>query len=176
MTASASAAGRGTRSAKAAVPSRPVLTIKRVFDAPRELVWQAWCEPELAARWWAPEGLCVVVLEMDVRPGGAWRKCMRAPDGTDYWRSGVYREVVPPERLVFTYVTDDPHGRPGLETLVTVTFAERGARTFMTFRQTGFDTAASRDAHRGGWRSSLERLARHLPRAESTQSERDESS
>jgi uncharacterized protein YndB with AHSA1/START domain len=87
---------------------------------------------------------------------------MRTPEGAEYWRSGVYREVVPPERLVFTYVTDDPHSLPGQETLVTVTFEELGAKTKLTLRQTLFDSAEARDAHQGGWTSTLERLAGHL--------------
>ncbi len=141
------------------------LVITRVFDAPRDLVFRAWTERERAAQWWGPEGFTTPHLEMDVRPGGAWRKCMRSPEGKDYWRWGVYREVVPPERLVFTYVTDDPHSMPGVETLVTVTFAEQGAKTRLTLRQTLFDTVASRDAHEGGWTSCMTRFAGYLAAA-----------
>ena len=140
------------------------LVITRLVDAPRDMVFGAWTDPKQAMQWWGPEGLAVVALEMDVRPGGKWRKCMRAPDGKDYWRSGVYREVVAPERLVFTYVSADPLGQPGHETLVTVTFETRGAKTMMTLRHGGFDSKPARDSHQGGWASCLERFARYVTR------------
>ena len=79
-----------------------VLLFTRVFDAPRSAVFKAWTDPKQLVQWFAPEGFSVAFLEMEVRPGGAWRKCMRSPDGVDYWRHGVYFEVVEPERLVFT--------------------------------------------------------------------------
>ncbi len=146
----------------AADPAERELVVTRVFDAPRDLVFRAWIEPEQAAQWWGPEDFTVVSLEMDVRPGGMWRKCMRSPEGRDYWRQGVYREIVAPERLVFTYVSDDPRGNPGHETLVTVTFADQGAKTLMTLRQTGFESIGARDSHRGGWTSCIERFARFV--------------
>lgn len=155
-------AASNARPSAAAPPMERELVITRVFDAPRNLVFRAWIDPEQAAQWWGPQGFTVVSLEMDVRPGGAWRKCMRSPDGRDYWRQGVYREIVAPERLVFTYVSDDPQGNPGHETLVTVTFADHGAKTLMTLRQAEFESTAARDAHRGGWTSSIERFARYL--------------
>jgi uncharacterized protein YndB with AHSA1/START domain len=147
---------------RAAAPPDHVLALTRTFDAPRELVFRAWTDPEHAAKWWAPRGFTVTLFEMDLRPGGAWRKCMRSPEGKEYWRSGVIREVSPPERLVFSYVTDDPGTTPGQETLVTLTFEDRGGSTRMRFRQAVFESVASRDAHRGGWTSSLERLAEYL--------------
>ena len=113
-------------------------------------------------KWWGPEGFIVASLEMDVRPGGAWRKCMRSPGGFDYWRHGVYLEVIEPERLVFTYISDDPASDPGHETIVTINFAEQGAKTLMTFRQAGFESVAARDSHQVGWLSSMNRFAAHL--------------
>ena len=103
-----------------------------------------------------------MVLEMDVRPGGHWRKCMRSPEGRDYWREGVYREIVAPERLVFTYLSDDPVGSPDHETLVTVTFAAHGDQTLMTLRHSGFDTVSARNSHNDGWSSCIERFARYI--------------
>ena len=138
------------------------ITITLVLDAPRSLVFRAWTTPELAAQWWGPRGFTVVSLEMDVRPGGAWRKCMRSPEGRDYWRHGVYQEIVEPERLVFTYLSDDPNSEPGHETLVTVTFAEFGTKTKMTFHHALFESVEARDAHRVGWSSSLERFAEYV--------------
>ena len=77
------------------------LIITRVFDAPRDLVFKAWTEPERLAQWWGPEGFALPFLELDMRPGGAWRACMRGPDGTNFWQHGVCRELVPPERLAY---------------------------------------------------------------------------
>ena len=113
-------------------------------------------------RWWGPQGFTVSSLEMDVRPGGAWRKCMRSPEGVEHWRYGVYREVLPPERLVFTYVSDEANSTPGHETVVTVTFAEQGGLTRLTLRQEGFESAAARDAHQGGWTSCMDRFAGYI--------------
>ena len=149
--------------AAAAAPSAaPELLITRVFDAPRPLVFEAWTRPEHLASWWGPQGFVNVVCEADVRPGGAWFRRMRSPEGTFYIKRGVYREVVPPERLVFTYINEAEDGTVEGETLVAVTFEEEGARTRLTLHHTGFETLASRDGHRFGWTSCLERFAEHL--------------
>jgi uncharacterized protein YndB with AHSA1/START domain len=102
---------------------------------------------------------------MDVRTGGAFRVCMRAPGGTEYWKQGVYREVAEPERLVFTFAWEDAEGKPGHETVVTVTFAEHGAKTRLTLHQAVFETVAARDSHQAGWTSTMERLAGYLATA-----------
>ncbi len=125
------------------------LVINRTFDAPRELVWKMWTER--MGEWSAPKGFTMPVSEGDLRPGGAWRACMKTPDGKELWLGGVYREIVPPERLVFTHAWDRPDGKPGPDTLVTVTLAARGKKTEMNFRQSGFDSVADRDGHDGGW-------------------------
>jgi uncharacterized protein YndB with AHSA1/START domain len=138
------------------------LVVTRVFDAPRRLVFRAWTDPAQAARWWGPRGFTTISCEMDVRPGGAWRRCMRAPAGTTHCGRGVYREIVEPERLVFTYAWEDAAGHPGDETLVTVAFAEQGSKTKLTLRQSGFATVEARDSHREGWSSCLERFAGYL--------------
>ena len=83
------------------------LVITRIFDAPRELVFKAWAEPDRAVRWWGPQGFTTAYCEMDVRPGGAYRVCMRSPEGTEHWQRGVCREVIEPERLVFTFAWED---------------------------------------------------------------------
>jgi uncharacterized protein YndB with AHSA1/START domain len=142
-------------------PDRTIV-IERVFDAPRTLVFKAWTDPEHAARWWSPRWCEIVSLEMDVRPGGAWRKCMRGDDGSEYWRTGVFKEVVEPERLVFTYFSDDPHSRPGAETLVTVTLVEDGGRTKLTLRHELFESAEARDSHHKGWASAIEKLGEYV--------------
>lgn len=149
----------GADATNAAQCSERELHFTRLFDAPRAVVFRAWTEPAQAVHWYGPKGFTVEHIEMDVRPGGAWRKCMRSPEGIDYWRSGVYLEVVEPERLSFTYVSDDPQGIEGHETLVTIDFLERGTQTLMTFRQAVFESAATRNSHRNGWGESMDRFA-----------------
>lgn len=135
------------------------LLITRVFDAPREIVFRAWTDPKQLAQWYAPEGFTVAFLEMDLRPGGAWKKCMRSPAGEEYWRHGVYLEISPPRRIAFTYLSDDPNSDPEHETIVTVTFAEQGKKkTLLTLRQANFDSVAARDAHNFGWTSAMQRF------------------
>jgi uncharacterized protein YndB with AHSA1/START domain len=138
------------------------LVVTRVFDAPRRLVFRAWTDPAHAARWWGPAGFTLLSCEMDVRPGGAWRRCMRSPEGTLHGKRGVYREIVEPERLVFTYADEDAGGRIGHETLVTVSFVEEGGKTRLTLHQALFDSEAACNAHEGGWTSCLERFAGYL--------------
>lgn len=147
------------------VIARPTteLVMKREVAAPRERVFAAWTDVAKAARWWAPHGFTMLSCEMDVRPGGVWRRRMHAPDGALITKYGVYREIVAPERLVFTYNTegrtiDDP------ETLVTVTFADLGGRTLLTLRHTLFETDLQASDHEGGWTSSLERFAAFVER------------
>jgi len=148
------------RRARLAEPLELVVT--RVLDAPRSLVFEAWTRPEHLARWWGPQGFTLVTCELDVRPGGAWYRRMRSPEGSEHIKRGVYREVVAPERLVFTYLNEAADGTPGPEMLVTVTFEEEGAGTRLTLRQTGFESVAERDAHTGGWTSALVRFAGYL--------------
>jgi uncharacterized protein YndB with AHSA1/START domain len=153
---------RAKNDAGAALTER-VLVITRVLDAPRALVYAAWTEPERLLRWWGPHGFTVDAAEVDVRVGGAWRVRMRSPEGEEHTSSGVYRELVPPERLVFTFAWEGcEDGEPGHETLVSLSFAEEGGRTRMTFRQEVFTSVPSRDAHEGGWSEAFERLAAHL--------------
>jgi uncharacterized protein YndB with AHSA1/START domain len=138
------------------------LVVTRIIDAPRSLVFKAWTEPEHVARWWGPQGFTTTSCEMDIRPGGAYRVCMRSPQGTDHWKRGVYREIVPPERIVFTFSWEDVDGKPGHELLTTVTFAEHGTKTKLTLHQAVFETVERRDDHRGGWTSCLERFADYI--------------
>lgn len=97
----------GTNPSRAIAGAMPgaqdrVLFFTRVFAAPRALVFRAWTDREQLMKWWGPAGFAVAFLEMNPRPGGAWRKCMRSPEGREYWRHGVYLEIAEPERLVFT--------------------------------------------------------------------------
>ncbi|MEV6444395.1 SRPBCC domain-containing protein [Amycolatopsis sp. NPDC051716] len=135
----------------------PDLTITRVFDAPRELVFTAWTEPDRLASWLGPHGYTGSAVTLATRPGGAWRACIRSPEGDEHWMHGVYREITAPERLVFTFAWDT-EGALRTETLVTIGFADLGGKTEMTFVQTGFPTVADRDGHDEGWTSSFEDL------------------
>jgi uncharacterized protein YndB with AHSA1/START domain len=142
------------------------LVVTRVFDAPRDIVFGAWTDSKQAAQWWGPQGFTTISCEMDVRPGGVYRACMRSPEGVRHCRRGIYREVAAPERLVFTYAWEDANGNPGHETIVTVTFDNVGGKTGLTLHQAVFETVSARDAHHGGWSSCLERFAaisRHYP-------------
>lgn len=137
------------------------LTITRLLDAPRSLVFKVWTQPEHMVRWLGPKGFTAPSCELDLRPGGTWRACIRSPEGNDHRMQGVYREIVPPERLVFTFAWEED-GVPGHETLVTVTFAEQAGRTLFTFHQATFESVESRDSHHGGWSSCFDRLADYL--------------
>ena len=139
-------------------PIDRVLTITRLFDAPRALVWQAWTDPKHAMNWWGPRDYPAREVAMDVRVGGRWRHCLRSTaTGADLWHGGVFREVVPPERLVFTFAWDE-EGERGIENVVTITFTAQGRKTLMNFRQTPFQSAEERDGHQGGWGSAFDRL------------------
>ena len=134
------------------------LVIARQFVAQRAILFQAWTDPVQAMRWWGPRHCPAVLLEMDVRPGGRWRGCLKSPEsGLERWQSGVFRDVSPSERLAFTFGWDGPEGR-GPETLVTIDFLERDGGTLMNFRQGVFNTTPNRDGHHAGWSSSFDRL------------------
>ena len=138
------------------------LVLQRVFDAPREVIFKMWTDPEHLVHWSSPRGFTLTHCDGDLVPGGDWHSCMRSPAGEDLWLGGVYREIAAPHRLVFTHAWEEDNGKPGHETLVTVTFAERRGKTEMTFRQSLFDSAESRDGHRGGWAECFDKLAEYL--------------
>jgi uncharacterized protein YndB with AHSA1/START domain len=141
------------------------LVVTRLIDASRERVFQAWTEPEHVARWWGPQGFTTASLDMDIRPGGAYRASMRSPEGTLHCRRGVYRDIVPPDLIAFTFAWEDAAGDLGHETLVTVTFADHGGKTLLTLHQATFESVARCDDHRRGWTSCLERFAEYLAAA-----------
>ena len=153
------------RTSPAAETAKPELVITRVFDAPPRLVFKAWTEAERLVCWWGPKGFTMPSCKMDVRPGGAFRVCMRSPEGTDHWLQGVYCEIVEPERLVFTWAWEDAEGKPGHETLVTVNFAEHGAKTRLTLHHAVFESVNARNEHQSGWVSCLDRFAEYLAKA-----------
>jgi uncharacterized protein YndB with AHSA1/START domain len=134
------------------------LVITRVFDAPVELVWKAWSEPERYKQWWGPEHFTAPVIEMDFRVGGRFLGCMRAPDGKEFWSSGTYREIEPLKRIVTTdsFSDDIP-----LEMMLTVTFEDLGEKTRLTIRHEGMPSLM-RESANAGWDSSLDKLAASL--------------
>ena len=116
---------------------KSIVRINRVFDAPRELVYRAWTDPKLMARWWGPHQFTVPLCRMDVRPGGAIRIDMQGPDGFLAPMTGVFQEVVPNEKLVFTSYAfmGSPDEEPALETLATVLFTAQGQKTLLTWEE-----------------------------------------
>ena len=104
----------------------PEIVIERVFNAPRELVWEVWTNPQHCTKWWGPLGFSTTTHEMDVRPGGVWRFTMHGPDGADFPGKFVFIEVVPPEKLGFLH-DDAASGRPPFH--VTISFVEAGGKT-----------------------------------------------
>jgi uncharacterized protein YndB with AHSA1/START domain len=141
------------------------LVIRRTFNAPRALVFRAWTEPQLLAQWSCPRGFTFSENRGELRVGGAFFARMRSPEGTEHRLQGVYREIIPPERLVFSHCWVDERGTPGPETLVTVTLSERDGRTEMSFHQGIFAAVEARDGHAQGWGSCFERLAELLERS-----------
>lgn len=114
-----------------------VFQMERVFDAPRELVFKAYSDPEYLKQWWGPKGWTLPVSNMDFRPGGTWHYCMRGPGGEESWGKAVYREIVAPERIVYSDYFSDAEGNTvaGLpESTATVLFTDHNGKTKVTAR------------------------------------------
>jgi uncharacterized protein YndB with AHSA1/START domain len=151
------------------------LVVTRLVDAPRARVVRAWTAPAHLRRWWGPRGWTLTVCTLDLRPGGVWHSGLRGPGGEESWGRAVYREIVPPERLVYTDRFSDAAGKlveptryglsPGFpkEALVTVTFEEHDGQTRLTLRlAVGTGPEAEREAVQQGWGETLDRLAEAL--------------
>lgn len=138
----------------AASAETPELNLRRTFKAPRDRVFRAWTDPERLAKWWGPETRSCPFVEMDPRPGGRWRTCMRAEDGEEAWVQGEYKEVDPPKRLVFSWAWETD-GVPGHKTEVSIDFLDHGDETEMLFCHRGFDSAEAARLHNQGWESSF---------------------
>src|SRR5690349_11381306 len=111
-----------------APPATLTLNLSRVLDAPRERVFRAWTDPRALAQWWGPPGFACPLAQVDLRPGGAYRLSMQPPQGDIFYLGGIFREITPPARLVYTWRWEDDTEGTG-ETLVTVEFKDLGART-----------------------------------------------
>lgn len=122
------------------------LEITRIFDAPRELVWKAWTNPEFVKQWWGPHGFTSPACKIDLRVGGEYFFCMKAPDGSEYWTGGEYVEIVAPEKIVSVLFYANEHGRVppadinDVEVRDVVTFEEHGnGQTKLTFKRSHWD-------------------------------------
>jgi uncharacterized protein YndB with AHSA1/START domain len=145
------------------ITAERTVTITRVFDAPRELLFRLWTEPKHMARWWGPHGFTNPRCEMDVRAGGAIHIDMQAPNGVIYPMTGTFREIMPPRRLVFEAVAEDHDGKALLRSLTVVTFADEGGKTRLTVHADaiGLSPLAPQmlAGMEAGWTQSLEKLA-----------------
>ena len=150
------------------------VVITRMFDAPRSLVWRAWTEPEHVMRWWGPKDFISPTCTIDLRVGGSYLFCMQAPDGQKYWSTGVYREIVPLERIVCTDCFSDQHGNVvsaaeygmdpdiPLELLLTLEFAELGSQTRLTISYANLPPGEMAEMTKHGMEQSLDKLAYNL--------------
>ena len=137
------------------------LHLTRTFAAPREKVFRAWTEPEELKKWWGPEGYSTPTAEVDLRAGGTYRLgMMKLPKGDVFYLVGTYREVRPPEKLVYTWRWESQADLG--ETLVTVEFRDRGNATEVILTHELFPTEKARQDHDKGWNSCLDRLAKVL--------------
>lgn len=137
------------------------LEMERVFDAPRALVWAAWTRPEMRVHWMGPVEWPMLSGTNDLRVGGLWRACLGSATTDEVlWQGGMYREVLEPERLVFTFRWDESHeDGPPADTLVTVVLHELpDGRTRMTFIHEGLKSERSLEDHTQGWTSTFGRL------------------
>lgn len=153
--------------------------ISRVFDAPQELVWKAWTEPDRLMQWFGPKGVKMPACKMDFRPGGTFHYCMLAPDGHEMWGKWVFREIEAPARLVLVSSFSDADGgltrhpmnpQWPLETLSTTTFEAQGDKTLLTIQWTPVNAtveerttfARSHASMQQGWGGTMEQLENYL--------------
>jgi uncharacterized protein YndB with AHSA1/START domain len=154
------------------VAAKEILTITRELDAPREIVWKAWTEPEHFMRWWGPRRYSAPYCRIDLKVGGTYLNCMRSPDGKDFWTTGVYKEIDAPYRLVYTDSFADEKGNVvqaahyglgedfPLESLVTVTLEDlSGKRTRMTMVHAPLPAGRTYDETASGWNQSFDKMA-----------------
>ncbi len=153
------------------------ITVTRTYNAPRETVFRAWTDAQYLLRWWAPKGFTTPSCTVDLRPGGRFRYCMRSPEGQDYHGQGVYQEIIPNERIVYTDSFVDQEGNlvpathygmspeTPAETRVTVTFEDEREGTKVMLRHEIPRTLPEREDMRQGWTQMFERLAEALSAA-----------
>ena len=148
------------------------MTITRVFDAPRELVWKAWTDPHYVMQWWGPKGFTSPVCKIDLRVGGKFLCCMRSPDGREFWNAGEYHEIVPHEKIVSSMYFADAHGNKvepghyGIEheaidgAYDTTLFEDLGnGKTKLTFIGNETTEEAVKSGQAEGWNQILDKIA-----------------
>jgi uncharacterized protein YndB with AHSA1/START domain len=147
-----------------------VLVITRVFNAPRTMVWKAWTDTEMMKKWWGPKDFSAPYSVIYLRKGGKYLNCMKAPDGKEYWSTGIYKEVVEHEKLVLTDSFADEKGNvvPAsfygmgndfpLEMLITITLEDIDGKTKMTLRHEGMPAGTMKDMTGTGWNESFDKL------------------
>lgn len=160
-------------------PDERALVITRVLDAPRELVWQAFAESDRLAQWWGPAGFTMLVRTLDFRPGGVFHYAMRSPEGQVMWGRFVYRDIQPPERMVFVSAFSDVEGNVTrapfsptwpLEVLNMLTLSEAGGKTTLTLRSGPINATEeeretfwkAQDLLRQGFAGTFDKLAAYL--------------
>lgn len=134
-----------------------VLNITRIFDAPREVVFDCWADPAKISQWSAPHGMSIEAGVGECKTGEHWKSTMKGPN-FQMDLAGDYIEVIENKKIVFTHSWFNPDGTTGETTTCTVEFADIDGKCEMTFTQTGFANAESRDGHGGGWGQCFEKL------------------
>lgn len=150
------------------------LLITHIFSAPRELVWKAWTEPERLMRWWGPKYFTSPICKIDFRVGGSYLFCMQSPEGEDFWSTGVYLEIIPLEKIIFTDSFADENGNvvPAtyydmeedfpLELEVNITFEEYDGKTKMILQHIGIPAGITQELTKLGWNESFDKLDESL--------------
>jgi uncharacterized protein YndB with AHSA1/START domain len=138
------------------------LLIERTFDAPVALVFRVWADRDHMLAWLGPRDFTCTHLDYDFRVGGRWRACIVAEEFGENWMGGEFRQIEPNQRIVYTFKWDGDDDDDGIETLVTVTFAEKDGRTVQSFHQTPFSSVESRDSHIEGWNESFDREQEYI--------------
>ena len=139
--------------------SKPALTLKRRLNAPPSKIYRAWTDAAKISRWFGPEDAEILRAETDVRVGGRFRIVFRGPEGEEHDVGGVYREVVPNQKLVFTWAW---RSTPERESLVTVALKRDGDGTLLTLLHEQFFDEAARDRHGRGWNETLDKLESYV--------------
>jgi len=134
----------------------PTLQVRRTIRAPRQRVFDAWTQAEELKRWHAPGPLTVSLAEIDLRPGGAYRIHMRAPDGNEHRVTGVYREVDPPKRVVYTWGWEGEHIVK--DSVVTIEFHDLGGATEVVLTHAGIFDDTERAGHEKGWTAIMDKF------------------
>ena len=135
------------------------LMIVRTFNAPASVVFALWSSADHMKRWMGPKGFACPEMAIDLRVGGRYRGMIKSAEHGENWFSGIYREIVQNQRLVFTFTWENEGPSAGLEMVVTITFEERNGKTVQTFHQAPFRTIERRDSHVGGWSEAFDKQA-----------------